>query len=581
VTSLYLPNSAAGSDASVIYMGGLEGDVMAEWQRRTNAARYQTDPVAWLWDILGKKWWSKQEEIAWSFVNNEFTIVKSANGVGKTQLAGDLVTWWVSVFPPSETIALVSAPVRNQIDENLFNYLRSNYHRAMSLGRPLVGEITRWPKWVVHEPYDKDIVLPKRPADSNLLSSFQGVHQMNVAVVLDEAGGLQEDFYIGANAVTTNDHARILAIGNPDMRNTAFHERFKSAGEVALVADPDFVPTEEQMRDGDYFVSDGHLYEDLDKHRHWKRYTISTRDLPTHTGEVVFPDDPERDAELKKLLTKPEWTKMMERSASAGVVAAKVNGEFPGEDDDTFFSQIVINRAWNAFSELRDRYAKMDPAEHSAIKKTLGCDVAFKGKDKNVVQLNVGGLITRIDKWGKEEGEDAVEHEAIADRIHRHAIALGVDEVRVDASGAGSGVYSILKTGVKYTERTYVLIGIIGANASPNKNAWLNARAWHYDEFRRRMAIGEVGIDPADKDLRTDLEAQTYKYTLRKQLQITSKEELLKDKKHSPDDLDAAIYSDIDMSAFVDDPTLGLHKGDVVLEDPFEMAGIDPRAMPI
>lgn len=530
----------------VEHITGLENEMLLEWRKRSRAVIYQTDPVAWMWDVLGERWWSLQEEIAHSFVENTFTIVKSCNGVGKTKLAGDLVTWFVSVFPPMETMALVSAPVRSQIDENMFNYLRSNYHLAEQRGRALVGEITRWPKWVTHSPYDKDLVIPKRPADQNLISSFQGLHFDHMAVVLDEAGGLQEDFYIGANAVTTNEHARILAIGNPDVRNTAFHRRF----------------------------SDRETYVD------WNTFSIPASATPNFTGESIYPEDPERDKKVKARLVQTKWAETMRRQASPGVIAAKVDAEFPGEDDNTFFSQLVINRAWNRFGEL----VELEEAGRRprVRRKHLGVDVAFAGSDKNVIVLNDGGLIKRIDKWGVEEGEEKVEDMAIAKRVHDHAQRLGVHEVRIDASGTSRGVHSLLKTEEQFAERSYVLIGIVGAQSSPNPNRFLNARAWHYDQMRMAMSNGEIGLNPKDADLRMDLEIQTYKLTLRNLLQITSKEELKKDLKHSPDDLDATIYSVIDLTGVADGPAAGARPGDIVEADPYDDFDMDELAgMPI
>jgi hypothetical protein len=556
------------------YVAGLESPMMQEWRRKSRNLLYQTDPEAWLWDVLGKKWWSKQREIAWSFVHNEFTIVKSANGVGKTQLAGDLVSWFVSVFEPTETRALVSAPVRSQIDENMFNYLRANYQVALDRKLPLLGEITRWPKWVVHTPYENDVVIPKRPSDQNLLSSFQGLHFRHMAVVLDEAGGLQEDFYIGANAVTTNEDAHVLAIGNPDRRNTAFHERFKSA----LTPDSPLLgePTDEQIDNDDVYIRDGQWYLHGDKYRDWHRFTIGFNDTPNATGEKIYPDDPERDKAVKSDMTQVRWAQMMRRSASAGVIAAKVDGEFPDESDNAFFTQAQINKAWNTYAFLK---ALVDAGEMPfEANRWLGVDVAFSGEDKNVITSNYGGKLDVVDKWGKEEGEEAVEDMAIARRVHRWAMDLGVTQVRIDAAGTSRGVHSNLKTEAEFTNRRYTLIGIVGSNASPNNNRWINARAWHYDQMRDLMTAGTIGIDPAEVELRTDLEVQTFKHTLRQQLQMTSKADLKKDLKRSPDYLDSAIYASIDLTGVVDGPAAGLEPGDIVYEDPWDLLDAGDRA---
>jgi hypothetical protein len=517
------------------YLLDLEGELLADLRTRSRNLLYQQDPVAWLWDVLGKRWWSKQEEIAWSFWEHDQTLVKSCNGVGKSYLGADLVTWFATVHPPQETSVMVSAPVRNQIDEVMFRYLRENYGEAAARNTPFVGEITRFPKWHVDEPYDIDLVVPRRPSDQNLLSAFQGVHNVHVAVVLDEAGGLQEDFFIGANAVTTNDDAHILGIGNPDRRNTAFHKRFKDRISFA----------------------------------DWHIFTIRADDSPNFTGEVIYPDDPEKDALAKSKLVKVSWAAMMRRSALPGVVKAKVDGEFPDEDDTTFFAQDAINRAYNT---------DLTPKAGTPARRTLGVDLAFSGEDKSVAYLNVGGHIRKVDEWNRTAG---VEHMQSATRIHELAKKHEADEVRVDAAGTGAGVYSNLKTEDRFADRRYILIGVLGANRSPNSNRWLNARAWHYDTFRRRMNDGLIDLDMNDTELRTDMEAQWYKITRKSQLQITSKQEQKAHGLHSPDHLDAAIYSDIDMTAFVDTPGAGAEDADTAIVDPWQMAALTAVGMPI
>lgn len=513
-------------------MSEMEGDVLAEWRRKSRSILYQSDPHAWMSDILGKRWWSKQEEIAWSVVQNTRTIVKSCNGVGKTQLGGDLVSWFVSVFPPEETSVLLSAPVREQIDTMMFKYLRQNYQLGIQLGNKLLGEITRWPKWVVHDPFDKDIVLPKRPADQNLISSFQGVHDAHVLVGLDEAGGLPEDLYIGAEAVTTNQHARIFAIGNPDRRNTPFHARF----------------TEKR-------------YDET-----WGpgRHTISAYDSPNFTGEMIYPDDPQRDAEIKKLLVQVQWAKDMEQMAPAGVVAAKVRGEFPDSDDSTFFHESLLAKSWDTIIE-----------EDVTVPKFLGVDLSYQGDDKCAAYLNWGGKIRKVDEWTKFEGTEHIES---ARRINTLAKLHGVTEVRVDAAGTGSGVYSNLVNLDEFKDRQYTVIGIVGAKSSPDLNQWKTQRTWHYWQFRVAMAAGEIDLDIEDIELRDEIQRQTYKIDKQGRVQITPKDEMKAAGIKSPDHLDAAIYSYVDVTSYTEIPG---EAGDVMSYDPWDELGMTRVGLPI
>lgn len=495
---------------------------MAEIRKKSRNLLYQQDPQAWLWDVLGVRLWSKQGEIMESFAAKEFTLVKSCNGVGKTQVAGFAVCWFGNVFETLGTSIMVSAPVRQQIDEMMFRYLRSAYQMSVERGKKLVGEIMpRKPSWIVADTYKHDLVTAKRPADSNLLSSFQGTHNDHVAVILDEAGGLAEDFYIGANAVTTNEHARILAIGNPDKLNTAFHRRFT----------------------------------DRVRFSEWNPITIGAEDTPNFTGEVIYPENPELDRKIKARLVQVKWAEMMRKSALPGVVAAKVDGEFPEVDDATFFDLETKRRAWEN---------EIVPA--STDYRWLGVDLSYSGEDQCVAYLNHGGKIRLVDTWNRYSGTEHIES---AKRIHKLAKKYEATEVRVDAAGTGSGVYSNLKVLPEFNDRRYVLVGVLGANASPNRNVWVNARAWHYDTFRTAMRNGAIDLDMMDDGLREDMDVQSWFPTGRGQIQITSKVDLKKQGLHSPDHLDAAIYSHIDLRAMTTGDAAGLEPGDEMWADPW------------
>lgn len=499
-------------------------DALEELRQKSRKALYQRDPEAWYADVLDGYWWSKQREVVWAFADpgkpSSQVVVKSCNGVGKTRLAADLTTWLVACFDPMDLTVIMTAPVFSQIRTGLFRYVADLYGKAKENHVILPGRITAEPTLKVARPGggpDKDVVQAKRPADSNLISSFQGIHDGIVAVVMDEAGGLPEDLWIGANAVTTNEVAKILAIGNPDSLHTAFHRRFT----------------------------------DRDRYREWQPFTISAYDSPNFTGEAIHPD-PVKDRRIKSLLVQRSWAEMMERQAHPNVVRAKVHGEFPEDDASAFFTQETMNRAYDTEID--------NPGGH----RRLGVDLAFTGSDKSVAYLNVGGRIRKVKSWLHQD--DMME----ATRgIHQLALKHAVDEVRVDASGAGRGVYSLLVSQEEFAA-DYVVVGVQGGHSSPDNKQWAQARAWHFDSFRSKMQRGLIDLDPEDEDLRTEMTVQPFEVNDRGAIQITPKPRMRAKGLESPDHLDAAIYSAIDLSEVAGDPEAP-QPGDRVVMDPAEL----------
>jgi hypothetical protein len=76
---------------------------------------------------------------------------------------------------------------------------------------------------------------------------------------------------------------------------------------------------------------------------------------------------------------------------------------------------------------------------------------------------------------------------------------------------------------------------------------WAQARSWHYDQFRKLMLEGKIDLDIKDRGLQDELISQTYDFNARGAIQVTPKKEMRKNGLPSPDSLDAAIYSIVDV----------------------------------
>lgn len=493
---------------------------LAEMRDRSKKRIYKSDPQAWLSDVLGKRWYSKQIDIAEAFVRSPRVAVKSANGCGKSASVADLITWFISVNPPDETLAIISAPTISQIEKVVFAYLKTNYASAKVLGTPLIGEISEQLTWTFPNPHTgkkEFLAFGKRPSDSDIVSSFQGTRKMRTGVFLDEGGGLPSDMFTAAEAVATGSESRIITIGNPDRRGTEFHRIF---------TDPKLTAE-------------------------WDLLTISAFDLPTFTGEKVY-DDPVKQDSLLKALTSVEWVEHKRRAWGEGDARwmSKVLGEFPGEADNTFFGQHVIDRA-----------TETDIEEDMDIPPILGVDIARWGDDESVIYVNRGGRV-RIHPdgvWGKCDVVDS------AAKIHSIASNMGASEVRVDSAGIGGAVFDILE---HREDRNYVLIGVNGANASRDNQRWSNVRSYNHDYLREAMLAGKVDIDYEDKQLRDELIAISFKFNSRGAIQITPKDEMRTALGGSPDRLDAVIYAVVDSADLVDD---GPRPGEVVAFDPSQL----------
>jgi len=479
---------------------------VAELRKRSKLSIYKDDPVAWASDVLGKHLWSKQAEIAQSVVDHTHTAVVSCNGAGKSAVAGILGSWWIAVHDPYEVAMIASAPTYPQIARVLFRELSDNHKLSAARGMALPGYITQSQEWKLNDEYGTLLGFGRRPADTDIVSAFQGIHRRYVMVILDEAGGIPTDLYTAAEAVTTSADSRVLAIGNPDRRATEFHRIFQ---------------------------------ED----KTWNKIHISAYDTPNFTGEWV-PED------VKPLLIQPGWVDRQKVAwgEESARFKSKVLGEFPDEDDTAFFSQNAIDNAIDTTIE--------DDSEIDAV---LGVDLARFGEDSSVVYVNRGGRLRRYSEWSKATSVES------ANRVHQAAIETGAKEVRVDGAGLGGPVIDQL---VVLAQDKYLVISMMGSAASPDRMRWLNARAYNFDSLREQMLERQLDIDPEDKDLIDEMMMLRYKFHSTGSIQIESKDEMKSRGVKSPDSLDAAVYATVDLSKLTNNPMGRRKPGDKVVLDP-------------
>ncbi|MDF2993064.1 MAG: hypothetical protein K0S37_3578 [Microbacterium sp.] len=550
---------------------GVFDAAMDEIRARSKKQIYQTDYLAWASDVLGRRYYAKMAEImqecAVPSTGKIRNAIKSANGCGKSLTVADLIVWWVTAFPPEESLALASANGRQQIQTVIFKYLKDAWGYMATQAKkdqtgPPLGWISETLEWNYNKPDGSGkeaVVIGKRPADQDIVSSFQGTRKRRTLVGLDEMGGLPDDLLTAAEAVVTGEDSRIVGIGNPDRRGTMFYNVFHTE----LGAD-------------------------------WNLHTISAYDLPTMTGEVVYPDDPVTERKMLAGLTSRKWIAHKERAWMTGgdIVPdelhptdpqynrrvggkpngrfkAKVTGEFPGDSDNTFFAEEEIQRGHDT---------EIEPPDD--VRPVLGVDIATTGEDESVVYVNRGGHLRIFDKTisykdGDEQRETTgswVKEDTLtaARRIHAIAMYLNASEVRVDGTAVGEGVTTDLMRLDEFKDKTYVVISVKGAKRSSDITRWRLWRDEIHDHFNTLLKDGELDLDPTDTELRDELMLITYKL-ISGAVKIDPKADMKTAMGGSPDRADAAMYASLRVPTPEDDPVAGMNPGDTLLVDPLEM----------
>ena len=463
--------------------------------------KYKDDPVLWAKEIAGVDLWSKQREIVESVRDNQRTTVRASNGCGKTKVASVTAAWFIAMNDPNETIVITTAPSFPQIKSNMFfelSFVKRTIDERIKNGvvdpaYALPGKINtsgNIAEWKL--PNGNQLALGRKPAEHEIITTFQGIHRKNVLFVIDEAGGMPIDMFVAAERMTTNKNAKILAIGNPDRRGSEFYR----------------------------------MFYDENVNWRWSKMHISSFDTPAFTGEPCPP-------ELLEYLPNKEWVDSnLKAWGGPDDARAKIAifGDFPDSDESVFFSESAMSCADDTV---------IDP--ELTKPRVMGIDLSMFGSDESMAYINHDNKIRHLESWGQ------LGTQAQAEKIHRLAMDNDIDFLNIDSGGIGAPIISLLKSNHPMDERNYRIVEMNAAAAAPDKRRWVNARAWWYDRLREDMVLGKVDMEipRGDNLLRKQLTAIQYEIAEGNKagaIKMESKKDMKARVGYSPDHVDAAVF---------------------------------------
>jgi hypothetical protein len=451
-----------------------------------DAQRYRHDIAAWARDRLGVHLWSKQVEIAASVTRNRRTAVQSAAGIGKSFLAAVISLWWIDTHPPGEAIVVTTAPTGEQVGAILWEEIRKHHRMGDLPGTVQRGLPVRW---VLD---DGTLVgLGRKPADHSQ-SAFQGIHRRYVLVILDEAGGVAANLWAGAEAITTNEDCRILAIGNPDDSSSHFAGVCSRAGL-------------------------------------WHPIKVSAFDTPNLTGEDI-------PHEMRMVLPSRQQIEdlKVEWGETNPLFIAKVLGEF-ADADDGLIPLSWIQAAQHRWTEWNASY---DGTHQPPGRNIFGVDVARFGEDKTAIANRQGDVVHTVERFSKL---DTVAVTGVVEaRLAQHIQSTAV----VDADGIGGSVVDLLRSHGKS------VIAYSGNSATKRRDrtgtqrfARVRSAAWYNMRELLDPAFGSTVCLPPDNLLAADLSAPKWMSVTGNIIEVEKKIDFMKRLGHSPDTGDAVVQS--------------------------------------
>lgn len=497
---------------------------------------YDRDPHKWGMVKLGEFYWSQQTAILISLAVNRYTAVQSCHDAGKSFIAARAAVKWIDEHEPGEAFVVSTAPTSAQVSAILWREIQKAYKKGA-----FKGNITTagYPQWKIG---GELVGYGRKPADYSQ-SAFQGIHARYVLVIVDEACGVSADLFNAVDALVTNAHARVLAIGNPDDPTSHFASICKpdSGWHVIRI---DGLRTPNFTKEAVEWL-DCKQCRDIGRERPLLVDLYEQEGIP-YTEEYV----PE---ELRDMLLSPLWVEerlhrwvglpteprtLAEIAAESSLFVSKVRGLFPDSS-----SEGVVPLGWAEAAMVRweDWRDSGRPGLDVVERHVLGVDVADGGEDATCVASREGHIVREIRKFRAADTMETVGH--VKGMISSRPGSLAI----IDSIGVGAGVLSRLR------EQKMRALGFVASGSAKGfkdkagELGFLNLRAAAWWRLRELLDPSQPGgsniMLPRSDTLLADLTVPHWKVMSGGKIQIESKEDIRKRLGRSTDEGDAVVMS--------------------------------------
>ena len=425
-------------------------------QLKKKVLHYQSRPEDFCRDILGiDSYWSKQKDILKAIAKHKKVTVRSGHDVGKSFVAADVVLWFLTSFPPA--IVITTAPTWRQVERVLWGEIHQHYIKSKHYlgGQLLQTELNHSAKHYA------------AGFSSDKPDAFQGFHEKNVLVVVDEASGVEDNIFEQIESILSNENARLLLIGNPTRSVGYFADSF---------SDPTF-----------------------------HKIHISCLESPNvKSGKIIYPA-----LVIKKWCDekKEKW------GEDSPFYQARVLGNIPKESED-----VLIKMEWIQRAVLRhEKFAPVFGKKFEDVQYSI--DVARKGKNKTVHLLRSGRRILKIKDY---QGYDLMQTVGCAQEF-LHDEQYEITNLIVDDNGVGGGVTDrLIELGFED-----ILVPVNAGEKADDEPRYVNKRSELADRVKNAFQRNELDI-PDHEELQFECSNQYYDHTSDYKLRVMPKSLLKK-----------------------------------------------------
>lgn len=312
------------------------------------------------------------------------------------------------------------------------------------------------------------------------------------------------------NAVPNTEHNSEAFAGLHANHVALFYDEASSIGDKIWEVSMGAMTTDRAM----WFV-----YGNPTRNSGWFRDCFGSKAHRWSTAQVDS-----RDCKMTNKVELKEWED--DYGEDSDFFRVRVKGVFPRASDSQFIPIDIVNAAMK-----RD----IPPASYRQYPKVLGVDVARFGTNRSVVIRRQGPKV-----WEPKSfvGIDLMEFAGI---ILDEARNFGTRTIFVDGTGVGGGVVDRLR------QIGLEVIDVQFGRQARDRRSYANLRAELWGAMKDWLG-GEVDI-PDRRTMETDLIGPQYGLNARLQIQLESKQDMLRRGVASPDEAEAVVTTFAEFSS--------------------------------
>lgn len=486
--------------------------------------KYQDDPVKFGEDVLGESYTNDVIELMYSVRDNRDTLAKSANSTGKSHAAARIALWFFFCFPNSQVYTAAAPP-----EDNLRTILWAEIGRIVEKHPTLFAKVKVNDLYIERhkKSFIKGITIPTQGTESQREARFSGKHAPSIMFIFDEADGIPNECYRGAESCMTNSHARFLAMFNPRHESGILYQKEKKR--VINVVGLSAFRHPNVTSGTDVYPGAVDRATTLRRINEWTEPLLQHERPDAECYEVpdfLVGETTKSPAGFMYEPLAPGWRRIIEPSFSYMVL-----GEYPSVADGQLISRAWVNGARSRWDSYVAQNGRTPP---SGVKPVLGLDVAEMGVDTNVLAMRYGGYVAPLKSWSEMDTRQTSEFAA------DHYVEVGAQWIAVDGTGVGAGVAPSM-------ERDYQLEAYsVKMNSKPafevEEGEFTHMRDQLWWMTREWLRHDRAAMLPPDEKLIEELVTPTYTVASGK-IKVMKKDDMKHLLNRSPDRAEALILT--------------------------------------